>query len=141
MTRTGYRQTITEDEIELAVCGAHLSGQPLNRELIDLRARLVRRARTTRGYRFYALKQGAIPKPGLVFDGKGQGGIELEIWSLSPASFAAFVAAIPPPLAIGTIALEGGDSVKGFLCEAYAVIDAEDITAYGGWRAYRALNE
>ena len=66
--------SLRDQGIELAVCGAHLSGQPLNRELTDLGARLVRSARTADGYRFYALKQGAIAKPGLVFDGKGQGG-------------------------------------------------------------------
>jgi allophanate hydrolase len=27
----------------------------------------------------------------------------------------------------------------GFLCEGYAVEGARDITAFGGWRAYRAL--
>jgi allophanate hydrolase len=39
---------------------------------------------------------------------------------------------------IGTVALEDGRAVKGFLCEANAVAGALDITAYGGWRAYRA---
>jgi allophanate hydrolase len=31
-----------------------------------------------------------------------------------------------------------GEPVKGFLCEAHAVQGAEDISAWGGWRAYRA---
>jgi hypothetical protein len=125
-----------EDAIELAVCGAHLSGQPLNRELADRGARLVRTARTAPGYSFYALTQGSIAKPGLVFDGVGQGGIEVEIWSLSPSSFGTFVAAIPSPLSIGTIALEDGSLVKGFLCEAHAIVGAENITAYRGWRTF-----
>jgi allophanate hydrolase len=28
--------------------------------------------------------------------------------------------------------------VKGFICEPWALADAQDITAFGGWRAYIA---
>jgi allophanate hydrolase len=31
--------------------------------------------------------------------------------------------------------------VKGFVCEGYAVEEAEDISAYGGWRAYLAARK
>jgi allophanate hydrolase len=125
--------------IELAVVGAHLSGQPLNRQLIELRAKLVRTSRTAPGYSFYALRGTTPSKPGLVFDGKGFGLIELEIWELDAAAFGRFVAAIPPPLGIGTLALEDGSTVKGFLCEAHAIADAEDITSHGGWRSWLEL--
>jgi allophanate hydrolase len=43
---------------------------------------------------------------------------------------------VPAPLCIGTVALEGGETVKGFLCEAEGLAGAADITAFGGWRAY-----
>ena len=49
-----------------------------------------------------------------------------------------FVAAIPPPLAIGTVLLADGSACKGFLCESVAAASAVDITGYGGWRAYLA---
>ncbi|HEY1723357.1 MAG TPA: allophanate hydrolase [Magnetospirillaceae bacterium] len=124
------------DTLHIAVVGAHLSGQPLNRELTERNAQLVRTARTKPGYRLYALKGGAIAKPGLLFDGLGAGGIELEVWALSASAFGSFVAAIPPPMGIGTIALDDGTAVKGFICEPYALKDAADITAFGGWRAY-----
>jgi allophanate hydrolase len=75
-------------------------------------------------------------KPGLVFDGAGAGGIEVEVWEMDEAAFGSFVALIPPPLGIGTLTLADGSLVKGFLCEPYAVRDATDITAYGGWRAW-----
>jgi allophanate hydrolase len=48
------------------------------------------------------------------------------------------VASIPAPLGIGTLTLQDGSEVQGFLCEATAALDAEDITHFGGWRAYRA---
>lgn len=129
-------KTTPTQQIQIAVVGAHLSGQPLNWQLQDRNARLVRTTRTAAGYSFYALPDTTPPKPGLVRDGKGAGGIEVEIWEMSDSAFGSFVALIPPPLGIGTLELEDGTSVKGFLCEAYAVAGAEDITATGGWRAW-----
>ncbi len=128
----------TRDTVGVAVLGAHLSGQPLNHELTACGAILARTARTTTGYSLYALSDGSVARPGLVFDGVGAGGIDLEIWEMPTIAFGAFVAAIPPPLGIGTITLADGTTVKGFLCEAYAAVAAENITAFGGWRAYKA---
>ncbi len=122
------------DKVAVAVVGAHLSGQPLNWQLTDRKASLIGTVRTAPGYSLYALP-GTVPaKPGLVYDGVGQGLIELEIWELDPAGFGSLTAEIPPPLGIGTIALEDGGIVKGFLCEAHAVVNGDDITAFGGWR-------
>lgn len=131
-------QTRAPEKIAIAVVGAHLSGQPLNGQLAERNARLVRTARTGRGYSFYVLANTTPPKPGLVFDGKGAGNIEVEIWEMDAAAFGTFVALIPAPLGIGTLALDDGTSVQGFLCEAHAVAEAMDITAYGGWRTYLA---
>ena len=125
--------------IEIAVVGAHLSGLPLNRELIELGGRLVRATRTTPDYRLYALPGTVPPKPGLLRVGDGEGAaIEVEVWSLGVAEFGDFVSKIPPPLGIGTLRLEGGDAAKGFVVEAAATNAAEDISAFGGWRAYLA---
>ena len=128
----------TEEAVALAVVGAHLSGQPLNGQLVERKARLIETARTAGGYRLYALPETSPPKPGLVYDGSGPGGIEVEIWELDDAAFGSFVAAIPGPLSIGTVKLADGRTVKGFLCEAHAAHGAEDITAFGGWRAWLA---
>lgn len=122
----------------VAVVGAHLTGQPLNSQLIERRARLIGTMRTAVGYSFYALPGTVPPKPGLVFDGVGRGGIEVEIWEMDAAGFGSFVGLIPPPLGIGTLSLADGSSVKGFLCEGHAVAGAEDVTAFGGWRAWLA---
>jgi allophanate hydrolase len=126
------------DQLEIAVVGAHLAGQPLNRELTSRGGALVRSVHTADCYRFYALAGTTPAKPGLVRVAPGEGGrIELEIWSLPRAAWADFVAAIPPPLGIGNIVLADGGLVKGFLCEGVALAGARDITAFGGWRAYR----
>jgi allophanate hydrolase len=122
--------------IQVAVVGAHLTGQPLNSQLTERNARFVRTTRTSAGYRLYALANTAPAKPGLVFDKEGDGDIEVEIWELSEAAFGSFVALIPGPLGIGTLHLADGTSVKGFLCEGFAVHGATDITKFGGWRAW-----
>jgi allophanate hydrolase len=122
--------------IELAVVGAHLRGQPLNRELVERDAEFLRQSTTAAEYRFYALDT-TPPKPGLVREPGFEGpGIEVELWSLSAPAFADFVARIPPPLGIGAVQLADGSSVRGFICESYAVRGAREITEFGGWRAY-----
>jgi allophanate hydrolase len=123
-------------QIKIAVVGAHLSGQPLNHQLIECNAVLRETTCTATGYRLYALSGTAPPKPGLIFDGTGPGAIEVEIWEMCEAAFGSLVALVPPPLAIGTLTLRDGRKVKGFLCEAHAVRDAEEITEFGGWRTW-----
>jgi allophanate hydrolase len=123
--------------MKIAVVGAHLSGLPLNGQLVELNAKLVKSARTKPIYRFYALPGTKPPKPGLVrVSEPTETGIELEIWEMGAAEFGTFVAAIPPPLGIGTLELDDGEFVKGFLVESYAVAGAADITRFGGWRDY-----
>lgn len=123
--------------VQIAVVGAHLSGQPLNSQLTTLGARLVRACRTTPKYRLYALSNTTPRKPGLVHDETSAGpGIEVEVWELSKAALGAFMSYVAPPLCIGTLHLEDGSACLGFLCESYAVRSAEDISHFGGWRAY-----
>jgi allophanate hydrolase len=124
--------------IPLAVVGAHLTGQPLHHQLTERDARLVTTTTTDRAYRLYALHT-EPPKPGLrrVTDGSGAA-IEVEVWEMDAAHFGTFVAAVPPPLAIGTITLADGSEVPGFVCEPHALEGADEITTYGGWRSYLA---
>lgn len=123
--------------MKLAVVGAHLSGLPLNHQLLERGATLVRATWTAPWYRLYALPNTTPPKPGLLrVPGEVGPGIELEVWDMAPAEFAAFVDAIPPPLGVGNIELEDGETVKGFLVESYAVAGARDITCFGGWRNF-----
>jgi allophanate hydrolase len=125
------------DEVPLAVVGAHLSGLPLNRQLTERGARLLRACRTAPHYTLYALPHTQPPKPGLVFTGDVPGhAIDVEVWAVPLAAFGSFVAEVPPPLAIGTVTLDDGALVKGFVCEGYAVRSAEDISHFGGWRKY-----
>ncbi len=128
----------SEQPIKIAVVGAHLTGQPLNHQLTEEQGTLVRACCTSPIYKLYALTGGAIPKPGLIRQEEGGHAIELEVWELPPAGFGRFVANIPSPLGIGTVILEDGEAVKGFLCEGFAIAAAPDISHLGGWRAYLA---
>lgn len=128
-----------QDLVRLAVCGAHMTGLPLNGQLLERGARLARRCRTEPQYRLYALTDFAPPRPGLVRadSGSGTGGaIDVEVWEVPAAAFGSFVDGIPAPLGIGTVTLEDGQQVKGFLCESHATRGARDITGLGGWRQF-----
>jgi allophanate hydrolase len=126
--------------VPLAVCGAHLTGQPLNYQLRDANAFLIEATRTSPEYRFYALG-GTVPaKPGLFLSKTGGAAIEVEVWAVPESTFGRFVAAVPPPLAIGTCTLAGGRKVKSFVCEPYALEDATEITQFGGWKRYKQFD-
>ena len=129
--------TSRADVARLAVVGAHLSGMPLNHQLRERGAQLVCSMRTAPRYRLFALPNAVPPKPGLIRDNDGRGyPIEVEVWELEYAAYGSFVSAIPAPLGIGMIELEDGTSVQGFACEPAATVGAEDISEFGGWRAY-----
>ena len=127
---------IPSGQIRVAVCGAHLQGQPLNQQLTSRGARLVQRTTTAPVYRLYALPDGK--RPGLVRVAEGGAAIEVEVWELPGAQFGSFVDGIPAPLGIGRTLMADGSAVAGFICEPGGLDGAQDITAFGGWRAFKA---
>ncbi|WAC26175.1 allophanate hydrolase [Ancylobacter sp. SL191] len=125
--------------VAVALFGAHLSGLPLNGELVETGGLFIREARTSPDYRLFLLPEGRVRRPGLLRGGAGSGGrIACEVWALPEAAFGRLVAGIPAPLGIATVTLEDGTSVKGFAMEAAAAPAARDITSFGGWRAFLA---
>ena len=134
--------------VDVLVVGAHLSGQPLNHELLAAGGTLLRPAATAPAYRLYALDT-RPPKPGLVrvealpaadagAPAAGQAGASIagEVWRLPGAGFARFMTGLAAPMAIGRVRLDDGRDVLGFLCEPTAVRGAADITRFGGWRSW-----
>jgi len=124
--------------IDIAVCGAHMSGLPLNHQLTSRGGRFLRAARSAPIYRFHALAGGPPERPGMVRVASGGGAVALEIWRVPSAQIGSFLAGIPSPLGLGRVALEDGGSVIGFVCEAAGIEGARDITALGDWRAHVA---
>jgi allophanate hydrolase len=115
---------------------------PLNGQLTERGAHRVASVRTAPVYRLYALPGTVPPKPGLVRVAQGEGvAIEVEVWEMPVAQYGSFVALIPSPLGIGTLALADGSNVQGFVCEAQALAGAEDISHHGGWRHYIASRQ
>jgi allophanate hydrolase len=129
----------TAEEIEIAVCGAHMSGLPLNHELTERGGRFLRATKTAPIYRLFALQGGPPHRPGMVRTGAGDGSaIAVEVWALPRAQVGGFLAGIPSPLGLGTVQLGDGTAPIGFVCEAIGTLDAEDVTALGSWRAFLA---
>jgi allophanate hydrolase len=140
--RAAEPDTLAEDETALFCVGAHMSGLPLNAQLTTLGGRFLRVAHTAPSYRFYALGN----RPGLVraSPGPAAGGttnagaaIEGEVWALPTAAIGSLLAQVPPPLGFGGVTLADGPCL-GFLAEAAAVADAQDITGFAGWRRWLA---
>jgi len=125
---------LPENVIQLAVCGAHMQGLPLNWQLTSRRGRLLKVTESAPEYRFYKLPGGPPERPGMVRVGETGASIRMEIWSLPVSEFGSFVAGIPAPLAIGKVRLIDGTEVPGFVCEAAAVTGAQDITHLADWR-------
>ncbi|MGA9162999.1 MAG: allophanate hydrolase, partial [Thiobacillus sp.] len=127
---------LPDGQVRIAVVGAHLSGLPLNSQLTERNARLVSATQTAPTYRFYALPDGK--RPGLIKVQNDGAAIACEVWEMPASQFGSFVAGIPAPLGIGKLELADGSIVNGFICEGMGVADAQDITEYGGWRAWLA---
>jgi allophanate hydrolase len=126
--------TAVPTTVDVAVFGAHLRGQPLNPQLVAWGGVWLADCRTAPTYRMHRVEQPL--RPGLVrvaSDGRAFPG---ELWRLPMSGFGQLTAAVTAPLAIGTVALDDGRLVKGFLCEPAGA--GPDISAHDGWRAYLA---
>lgn len=122
--------------MKIVVVGAHLSGQPLNTQLIQCGARFIRATQTSDHYTLYALQNTKPLKPALVRVKEGGVPIAVEVWEMPEMYVGRFMAMVPAPLGIGSVQLNDGSWEKGFISESIAVTDADDISQFGGWKAY-----
>lgn len=120
---------------DLVVFGAHLRGQPLEHQLVELGARWAGPVRTAPDYRLAALDT-TPPKPGVTRRIDGDPGVSVagERWLLSPAALGRFLAALPAPMQLGSVELDDGTWVTAFGCDAGAAARGKDISEYGDWR-------
>ena len=124
-----------ESHVDLVVCGAHLEGMPLNWQLTERGAVRVDSTHSSANYLLYAMQDG---RPAMCRDEAAGVRIEVEVWRLHKQELGSFVSDIPAPLGIGKVELDDGRWLPGFIAEPRAVIDAQDISSLGGWRAYIA---
>jgi allophanate hydrolase len=127
---------IDEGNIKVAVCGAHMKDLPLNPQLTALGGKFVEATQTAPDYKLFKLNGFIPPRPGLLRVVENGSAIGLEIWQIPLKNYGKFVASVPAPLGFGTLKLADSSLVQGFMCEAYATLDAVDISRYGNWRNY-----
>jgi allophanate hydrolase len=134
------RGRASNDRMLIVVCGAHMEGLPLNRDLTSRGARLVQATHTAPSYRLCALRASAdgVRRPGMWRVTDDGVGIAVEVWDMPSTEFGSFAATVPSPLALGKVELSNGEWATGFLCEPYGVQSGEDISAFGGWRRWVA---
>lgn len=128
----------SHDQTRLVVCGAHLDGLALNWQLKQRGATLVETTHSAAAYRLYALAGGPVQRPGMVRVAEQGVAISVEVWQLPSAELGSFLSGIPAPLGLGKVELADGRWETGFICEGYGLTGAEDISQWGGWRAWLA---
>ena len=134
LPRGACRERKKSDCLEIAVVGAHMRGLALNHQLTALGGSFSRACRTASRYRMFVLP-GEPARPALLRGENGRA-LEAEIWTLPLENVGLFLSGISPPLGLGTVTLEDGRDVKGFISETYPLATAEEITELGGFRAY-----
>jgi allophanate hydrolase len=120
----------------IALVGAHLSGLPLNSLVSGRGGRLLRRARTDSGYRMMRVPGSGVPRPGLITGEGPAEGFAVEIWEVPLQTLGSLAAELTPPLHFGRLRLSDGTTVLSYLGDDAALTGAQDISEYGGWRAY-----
>lgn len=132
---------LSNECVEVAVCGQHMQGLALHWQLEDAGATFVGTKRTAPTYRLFTLPTQPV-KPGLIRVNEGGASIEVECYRVPKRAFGAFVANVPAPLGFGKIELEDGSLVEGFLAETSALFDGagalcegvNEITGLGTFR-------
>jgi len=124
------------DMARVVVCGAHLDGLPLNWQLKQRGGRLIEATQSSADYQLYALAGGPPFRPGMVRVAEGGVSIAVEVWELPSTELGSFLTGIPAPLGLGKVQLADGRWETGFICEVYGLQGAENISNFGGWRAY-----
>lgn len=135
---SGLSNEASAEQIDIAVCGAHLTGFPLNHQLTERGGYLVKNCKTSTDYRFYALAGGPPFRPGLIRVAEDGAAIEVEVWRIPVSTVGSFLQGIGQPLGLGKVELDDGSWVTSFICEGYAISNARDITSFSSWRKYIA---
>jgi allophanate hydrolase len=127
---------LLHEYIDLAVCGAHMEGLPLNKQLLELGGTLVKATQTIPEYNLFDISSPGLQRPGMIRTADSGASIDVEVWRIPRLRASDFLEKVKAPLVLGTVQLTDGTAVKGFLCENYVAGKAKDITSFGGWRSY-----
>jgi gamma-glutamylcyclotransferase (GGCT)/AIG2-like uncharacterized protein YtfP len=119
----------------LAVNGTLMRGLELNSALVDVGAVYVRDTTTEPCYRLWSVND---RHPAMVRVTSGGAAVAVELWSVPTEAVAFILLNEPDGLAIGRAKLADGSVVLAVIGESAACEHQQEITAFGGWRAYMA---
>lgn len=121
--------------MKIAVNGTLMHGFEDSSNMLEAGARLIREARTAPVYQLWSISG---RHPGMMRATASSGGaaIEVEIWEVDAEGLVQILDAEPDGLAVGWISMEDGSKVLGILAEPHAVEGMDEITHFGGWRAF-----
>ena len=121
------------ETLNLAVNGTLMRGLELNGNLLAVGARFVREAKTEPAYRLWSIDD---RHPAMVRVREGGAAIALEVWAVPAAGLGTILLQEPAGLCIGKVRLSEGEVVLGVLGEPICCENQQEITQWGGWRAY-----
>lgn len=119
--------------LKLAVNGTLMQGLSLNPNLLNVGATFEREAHTEPAYRLWSIDD---RYPAMLKVREGGRAVAVEIWQVPLAGLGIVLSQEPPGLAIGKLKLDDGEEVLGVIGEPLTVEGKQEITQYGGWRAY-----
>lgn len=122
------------DSVLLAVNGTLMRGLELNPNLLEVGAEFVREDVTVPAYRLFSIHD---RHPGMFRVASGGVAVAVEVWSVPPAGLASILLKEPAGLSIGKVQLASGSETLGVLAEPILCEGQQEISAHGGWRAYR----
>ena len=128
-----------DDHVESVIYGTTLRGLPNHHRIAG--CELLRCGSTAASYRMVTT-DGSYPL--LIEDAQAGAAFPCEVYRIPRAIWDAKVAAEPPGLVVGEIALDDGSTAIGMLADPAWLATLEgvtDITAHGGWAAFAATRD
>lgn len=122
------------NKVLLAVNGGLMRGMSAHQVMTDAGAKFIREDATEPAYRLWSIDD---QFPAMVRVSEGGVSIDLEVYELTPEGFVAVLQREPVGLGVAHVQLLGGDNLLGVVGEPILCEHRREITAYGGWRAYR----
>ncbi len=116
-----------------AVNGTLMRGMDLNANLLALNATFVCETATQPIYRLWSIDD---RYPAMIRVRKGGVKIVVEVWSVPTDALASILLNEPNGMTIGKVSLADGTEVFGVLAEPVLCEGQQEITSFGGWRAY-----
>ncbi|MBD2463993.1 glutamyl-tRNA amidotransferase [Oscillatoria sp. FACHB-1407] len=123
------------EAISLAVNGTLMRGLALNQNLLNAGATFLRETLTEPNYRLWSIND---CHPAMLRVTHGGRAIAVEVWAVPTEGISSILLREPPGLCIGKVRLIDGETVLGVLGEPFLCENQQEITQWGGWRAYTA---